>query len=132
VRASRPARILIVDDEPSVRAIARDVLTRAGFTVVLAQDGEQALECFRIEGTAIDAVLLDMTMPGLNGLDTLRAIHEIARDVPIVLTSGYPEQEAARLSGGRFLQKPFALSALVATMNDALAAEITEETEGTD
>ena len=85
--ARREARVLIVDDEPAVRAIARETLTRAGFTVVVAADGHEALAHVRAEGAAIDAVLMDMTMPGLSGIDTLRAIHEL-RFLPVVLTSG--------------------------------------------
>jgi PAS domain S-box-containing protein len=123
--ARTQARILVVDDEPSVRTIARETLTRAGFTVVTASDGEEALKHFRSDGTAIDAVLLDMTMPGLNGIETLRAIHAIVRGLPIVLTSGYSEQEATDRCGKEavagFIQKPFAPSALVAKINDALA-----------
>ena len=123
-RAHAQARILVVDDEPSVRLIAREALTRAGFTVVTASDGEEAVERFRADGSAIDAVLLDMTMPGLNGIETLRAIHGIVHNVPIVLTSGYSEQEATDRCGKEalagFIQKPFAPSALVAKINDAL------------
>jgi two-component system cell cycle sensor histidine kinase/response regulator CckA len=70
-------------------------------------------------------VLLDMTMPGLNGVDTLRAIHGIVPGVPVVLTSGYSEQDAADRCHGEvmagFIQKPFAPAALVTKMNDALS-----------
>ena len=122
----RQARVLVVDDEPSVRTIAREALTRAGFTVVTASDGEEALERLRAEGAAVDAVLLDMTMPGLTGVETLRAIHQIVSDLPVVLTSGYSEQEAADRCGREtmfaFIQKPFAPSSLVAKMSDAVDA----------
>ena len=123
--ARRQARVLIVDDEPAVRAIARERLTRAGFTVVVAADGQEALAHVRAEGAAIDAVLMDMTMPGLSGIDTLRAIHEL-RFLPVVLTSGYTEQEAAgryaneQLAG--FIQKPFKPAALVEKLNAAIAS----------
>jgi two-component system cell cycle sensor histidine kinase/response regulator CckA len=74
-------------------------------------------------------VLLDMTMPGLNGIETLRAIHGIVHNVPIVLTSGYSEQEATDRCGREalagFIQKPFAPSALVAKINDALTVSHT-------
>jgi PAS domain S-box-containing protein len=123
-RAHRHARILVVDDEPSVRMIARDALTRAGFTVVTADNGEDALNRVRAEGDAINAVLLDMTMPGLDGVKTLRAIHEVVAQMPVVLTSGYSEEEAAARCEGEglagFIQKPFAPSALVGKIDLAL------------
>ena len=128
MHASKEARILVVDDESAVRTIAREALTRAGFTVLVAEDGGSAVERFRADGLTIDAVLLDMTMPGLSGVDTLRAIHKMERGVPVVLTSGYSEQEAADRCNGEviagFIQKPFAPSALVAKMNDALTAGV--------
>jgi PAS domain S-box-containing protein len=122
----RPAaRVLVVDDEPAVRVIAREALVRAGFDVVVAGDGEAALEVFRKDGRAIHAVLLDMTMPGLSGLETLRGIHELVRGVPVVLTSGYSEEDAAQRVNGEviagFIQKPFAPSALVAKMTEVLS-----------
>ena len=75
LRARRQARVLVVDDEPSVLAIARETLTRAGFTVVTASNGSQALDQVRAGDPPIDAVLLDMTMPGMSGVETLRGIH---------------------------------------------------------
>jgi PAS domain S-box-containing protein len=127
-RASKQARVLVVDDEPAVRTIAREALTRAGFTVMVAEDGVAALERLRAEASSIDAVLLDVTMPGPSGIDTLRAIRAIVHDLPVVLMSGYSEQEAADRLGEEaiagFLQKPFSPAAVVAKVNDALAAEM--------
>jgi PAS domain S-box-containing protein len=126
VRTRRNARILVVDDEPSVRGIARDALTRAGFAVAAASNGQEAIQRIRTEGSAIHAVLLDMTMPGLDGVATLRAIHQIVAGMPVVLTSGYSEEDAAarcddaKLAG--FIQKPFAPSALIEKIDRALSA----------
>jgi PAS domain S-box-containing protein len=124
VRTRRNARILVVDDEPSVRGIARDALTRAGFAVAVAANGEEALQRLRSEGAAINAVLLDMTMPGLDGVATLRAIHKIVEQMPVVLTSGYSEEDAAARCDGEklagFIQKPFAPSALINKIDRAL------------
>jgi CheY-like chemotaxis protein len=125
---SQPARILVVDDEPAVRLIAREALKRAGFDVLVAEDGQAAIAAVRQEGRGIHAVLLDMTMPGLSGVETLRAIHEIVRGVPVVLTSGYSADEAAERANGEvtagFLQKPFAPTALVSTMNEVLSGSV--------
>jgi two-component system cell cycle sensor histidine kinase/response regulator CckA len=123
-RTRRHARILVVDDEPSVRGIARDALTRAGFAVAVAASGEEALQRIRSEGSGIHAVLLDMTMPGLDGVATLRAIHRIVERMPVVLTSGYSEEDAAARCDGEklagFIQKPFPPSALVDKIDRAL------------
>jgi len=125
VKARRHAKVLVVDDEPSVRAVARETLTRAGFTVVVAADGPEAIQHVKAEGKAIDAVLMDMTMPGMSGIEALRAIQDLI-SIPVVLTSGYTEQEAAdRCANERFagfIQKPFKPSALVAKVNEAIAS----------
>jgi PAS domain S-box-containing protein len=130
LQASRRGCILVVDDEPAVRTIAREALTRAGFTVLLAENGAAAVERFRAQAHDIDAVFLDMTMPGLSGVETLCAIRSLARGVPVVLTSGYSEQEAAARCHGEtiagFIQKPFSVSALVAKMNEALTPGVAQ------
>jgi len=124
-RARRQARVLIVDDEPAVRAIARETLTRAGFTVMVAADGQDALAPRQGRGRGdrrgVDGH--DHARPERH--DTLRAIHEL-RFLPVVLTSGYTEQEAAgryaneQLAG--FIQKPFKPTALVEKLNAAIAS----------
>ncbi|HEX5107847.1 MAG TPA: response regulator [Vicinamibacterales bacterium] len=115
-------RVLVVDDEAGVRTIARESLRRAGFEVTTASDGAEALEVIAREA-AFDAVLLDMTMPRMGGVETFRLIKARQPDLPIVLTSGYSAQEAV----GRFdkdpiagfIQKPFMPAALVKTMLEA-------------
>ena len=125
VGARKQARVLVVDDEPSVRAIAREALSRAGFTVLLAEDGPDAVARVKDDQRSIDAVLMDMTMPGMNGVEAMRAMRELVPGLPVVLTSGYSEQEAQERCGDDpftgFIQKPFAPSALVAKINDAVA-----------
>jgi len=116
--------ILLVDDEESVRNVGKAMLERGGFTVLAAADGREAVEVFRLCADGIDAVLLDMTMPGLNGREALRAIHEIRRDVPILLCSGYGEQDATRDLGcgslAGFIQKPYQLEQLLAAIRGVL------------
>jgi PAS domain S-box-containing protein len=125
VAARRQARVLVVDDEPSVRAIARESLARAGFSVLVAEDGPGAVARIRSQDQSIDAVLMDMTMPGMDGVEAMRAMRELVPDLPIILTSGYSEQEAQERCAGAvftgFIQKPFAPSALVAKMNEVVA-----------
>jgi len=103
-------RVLIVDDEPGVIYVASQALRRAEYDVLSASSGRDALACLR-ERDDIGLVILDLTMPELDGRQTLAALREIRPSQRVVLTSGYTEQEALRefadgaLAG--FLQKPF-------------------------
>jgi len=124
--ARAPARgtLLVADDEEVVRSMAGRILEQAGFDVLSAVDGRQAVEIFREHAPRISAVLLDLTMPHLGGEEALRAIREIRPDVPVVLTSGYSESDIApRFEGVRlegFLQKPFRPPQLLERMQGAL------------
>jgi PAS domain S-box-containing protein len=104
-------RILIVDDEESVRSTAAAMLKRLGFEVALAADGREAVDAFRAEPDGYALVLMDLTMPHLNGEQTFTELRRIKPDVQVVLTSGYNEQEAVSRFTGKglasFLQKPF-------------------------
>ena len=87
-----------------------------GLEVLTAVDGEDALRVFRREGASISAVLLDMTMPKLDGLATFRELRRIRPDVRVILCSGFSEQEIAERFAGEglagFLQKPYGLERL--------------------
>ena len=116
--------ILVVDDEELVRNMARSTLDRYGYTVEVASDGNDAVEKFGARPGAFAAVLLDLTMPNLNGEDALRSIRRIHPHIPVVLSSGFTESEALKrfvdlgLSG--FLQKPYTAGALARKMKQAL------------
>lgn len=116
--------ILVVDDEVHVRAGAAQVLERVGFTVLTAADGREAVAVFRKHAATIRAVLLDLTLPHMDGAATARELRQIRPEVRIVLTSGYTEEEATRQFTARdlvgFLPKPYALKDLVAAMRTAL------------
>lgn len=103
--------VLIVDDEPSVRAVTRALLRRRGFTVTDTESGATAVEMVRTEPDRFRLVLLDLTMPGMSGEETFRELRRIAPSLKVILMSGYNEQEVTRLFVGRglaaFLQKPF-------------------------
>lgn len=83
--------ILIVEDENRLRKMAADMLTRMGFSVITAKDGIEALELFKRNDSVIDCVFSDLTMPGMDGWETLEAIRKLDPDVPVVLTSGYDQ-----------------------------------------
>ncbi|MBL8972944.1 MAG: PAS domain S-box protein [Myxococcales bacterium] len=114
--------VLVADDEPGVRTVARRVLERAGYTVCVAGDGREAVAVFTARADEIVAVLLDMTMPLLRGDEVYRELRKVRADVPVVLTSGYsdPEQAASLAGTVGFLAKPWTPQELLATLREVL------------
>ena len=117
-------RILVVDDEPAVRAVLKTALERMGFDVLLAEDGEQGLALFGANRKSIQLTLLDMTMPGLDGNEVLEGIRRLDGDAPVILSSGHSLEEAAQAGEeeGRtsFLQKPYQPTSLFRAISDML------------
>lgn len=109
--------ILVVDDEKTVRTVAKAMLNKLGFTVLTADDGISGIEIFKNNIDDIGAVLLDMTMPHMNGEETFEELRRIRRDVQVILSSGYNEQEAISRFPGQglagFIQKPYRVDELV-------------------
>jgi two-component system, cell cycle sensor histidine kinase and response regulator CckA len=109
----QPGTILLVDDEPAVLASTAAMLLELGYRVIEAQDGLEALDRFQQAAEEIALVLLDLTMPRMNGHETLHQLQKIKPDVKVILCSGYHEQEAmkeTRLGDFvGFLHKPFRL-----------------------
>ncbi len=116
--------ILVVEDEEVVRDVASRILTRAGYTVLVAEDGVVGVEMFERHRQEIDVVLLDMTMPRMDGEETFQRMRAIDPQVRVVLTSGYDEQHATRhLMGGSrtgFIHKPYRATELIATVGSVL------------
>ena len=116
--------ILVVDDEEMVRRAAGAMLEQYGYTVLLAQDGQRAIDLFRRVGDQISLVLLDLTMPVMSGEETLRQLKNIRPEVRVVLSSGYNEIEAVQHFSGKglngFIQKPYTSSQLAEKMKAAL------------
>jgi len=115
------ARILLVDDDPSLREVARYALDRGGYEVIEAADGREALSRFRVH--AIDLVVLDVLMPELDGLDVCRALRESSQ-VPIVFLSSRGEEVdrilGLELGGDDYLTKPFSPRELVSRVKAVL------------
>ena len=107
--------VLVVDDEASIRRSLEGVLKDEGFSVVLAEDGESAIRLLMNTRPAL--VLLDIWMPGMDGLETLRKIKEIHQDLPVVMISGHATISTAvaatRLGAMDFLEKPLDLSGTI-------------------
>jgi PAS domain S-box-containing protein len=116
IKATEPARILVVDDEATVLDVARVALERAGHEVQVASSGLEAIDLLRAFPDRFAVVLLDLGMPGMSGIEALARIREIDPSVPVLLSSGYSETEMRRRSEGLpvagFVQKPFTAKAL--------------------
>ena len=118
------ATVLLVDDDETVRQVGRTILQRYGFTVFTACDGQDGVEVFAQHADEIDVVILDMTMPNLNGEEAFREMQRIRPHVRALLSSGYSEQEAtskfqaAGLAG--FIQKPYYAADLTSKISEVL------------
>jgi CheY-like chemotaxis protein len=102
--------ILVADDEEPVLRVTQRILERAGYRVLLARDGEQALSIFREKMHEIDGVILDLTMPKLSGAEALREIRVLSPGARVLLASGYAEEDVLRrlvgVTTSHVLQKP--------------------------
>jgi two-component system cell cycle sensor histidine kinase/response regulator CckA len=122
VAQQRP-RILVVDDEYVVRRFAARILADAGYSVATAEDGAEALEVLRGKEAAVDAVVSDIVMPRLNGVQLLEALAVSHPAIPVILMSGYaPTQLAERgiAAPCSVLSKPFAPESLLAEVQRCL------------
>jgi two-component system, cell cycle sensor histidine kinase and response regulator CckA len=118
--------VLLVDDEEGIRNVGRQMLERLGFSVVTSRDGREALEWLTSHPKEVAFVILDLTMPAMDGMEAFRAIHAIAPDLKVILSSGYNEQaifEQGRTKGlAGFIQKPYQLAALEQKLRDILGS----------
>jgi CheY-like chemotaxis protein len=108
--------ILVVDDEETIRAVARSMLEKLGFKVLTASDGDEAVKIFSEHSSEIKCIILDLTMPHLDGVETFERLHSMQYNVKIILCSGYTEQDATERFIGSdlagFIQKPYNISML--------------------
>jgi len=119
--------ILVVDDELLVRKMASTILERWGFDVATAASGEEALDYYRQHGDTVDLVLLDIAMPGLNGMEVLEQLRELNSRVRVVLASGHSMQsdfnQLIQAGCQAFVAKPYRAEQLVATIRQVLGEE---------
>ncbi len=113
--------IFVVDDEEIVRRTAKSMLERNGYTVIVAEDGQRAVELFQVLADKVALVLLDMTMPVMSGEEAFRRLKAARPNIKVILSSGYNEAEAIRSFTGKglagFLQKPYSSTALTEKVN---------------
>ena len=108
--------ILIVDDEALVLRAGQRMLDRLGYRVLVAESGEEACRIYSSEKDQIDLIILDLSMPDMDGTDTFFKLHEIDKNVQVVVSSGFDKENrlALLLENGAlgFVQKPFDLKTL--------------------
>jgi signal transduction histidine kinase len=122
--------ILLVDDEESLLALGARMLELLGFTVLTAADGRQAVDLYRERGKEIDLVLMDLTMPHMDGAEAFGELRRLNPEVRVVLASGYSHEDVASRFAGKHLdgvlQKPYT----IAKLREALAGLLPKRPDG--
>lgn len=117
-------KILVVDDEENIRGALYGILTDEGYSVSLAEDGETALRMIR--ASAPDLVLLDIWIPGIDGIQTLKILKKISQNTEVVMMSGHgaidTAVKATKLGAFDFVEKPFSLETILKAVSGALSA----------
>ena len=123
----RPCNLLkteVVDDEETVREVTKDMLEELGFNVITAKDGREGVALFHRYSQELSIVLLDMLMPVMDGATALPLMVEVDRSIPIILMSGYSEQEATEPFSGKgpaeFIKKPYDQRQLISKIRGVL------------
>ncbi len=115
--------ILVVDDEPMVLTLCQRILKLGSYNVLAASGGEEALRLMRANPGAVDLALLDVMMPGMNGIELAEKIRGIEPSTRIVLMSGFGPREISRVVGTnpyRIIWKPFKTESLLRMLENAL------------
>lgn len=121
---SRPATILVVEDEDPIRQAISKMSRQAGFSVIEAGDGSAAFEAIRAHPDSIDLLLLDITLPGTSSREVLDEAKRLRPDMPVIISSAYSREMAARALDAtveHFIRKPFRLSELMNLVRQVLA-----------
>jgi CheY-like chemotaxis protein len=117
--------VLVIDDESAVRNFAKHSLETLGYRVLTASDGKSGVELFREVHAEVDVVLLDFTMPGMNGDQAFEQLRLVSPDVPVVLSSGFTESVVSERFKGKklngFLSKPFTAPQIGVVVKKALS-----------
>jgi CheY-like chemotaxis protein len=118
--------ILIVDDEPAVLKLCQRMLKFGGYNALPATSGLEALRLLRESNCVIDLAVLDVMMPGMNGVELAKCIHSVNPDIPIVLMTGYGPEEIMRVVGEnnpyRIMWKPFNTESLCRMVENVIGA----------
>ncbi len=116
------SRVLVIDDERSIRNTLKDILEFEKYTVDLAEDGFKALDILRIKD--FDVILCDIKMPGMDGIEVLQKMEEFKPDIPVVMISGHGNIDTAvesiKKGAFDFIEKPLDLNRLLITLRNAM------------
>lgn len=116
-------RVLLVEDDPAIREMTKDILSDEGFEVLPTADAETALHCLKTEGP-FDLLLSDVGLPGMDGRDLAQIANTLHPTMPILLVTGYAGTAGARpdfLCGDmKLLRKPFTLKQLLGTVHELI------------
>jgi PAS domain S-box-containing protein len=116
--------ILLADDEETIRTLGRRMLERMGFSVLTATNGREVLDIFGDHADEITCIILDLTMPHMDGEEAYRELRRARKDVRVILSSGYNEQEITQRFAGKglagFIQKPYQTADLAAKLKEIL------------
>jgi DNA-binding NtrC family response regulator len=117
----QPNCVLVVEDHPPLRELIENVLNDAGYNVITAADGNEALRIVDENENSIDLLLTDLTMPGMTGTALVKQFQERSRKSPVVIMSGSDPGTAMVHPGAHFLQKPFTSKSLLAIVLESLS-----------
>ncbi len=127
----RKINVLVVDDEPRMRKLIKDFLTKKEYEVIEAQDGENAIEVYKENIDKIDLILLDVMMPKLDGWSVLRLIRQENKKIPIIMLTARSEEQdelfGFELGVDEYISKPFSPKILVARVEALLRRTIKDE-----
>lgn len=125
-RPHEKARILIVDDEPAVRAMLERALSDADYEVAAVGDGPAALD--RLREADYDLLIIDLKMPGMDGLSVVRAVRRQSLDLPVIVITGFSTEasaiEAINLGVSGYLTKPFRVRRIISVTKRALGEQV--------
>ena len=118
--------VLLVDDEKMVLEVGKAILQRLGHAVITADSGEAAVDHLRQQGNTIGCVVLDLSMPGMDGKETFRQLRELSPDLPVIIASGLSADQIASQFEGMpqtaVIQKPYQVANLSATIQHLFSA----------
>jgi len=118
--------VLVIDDDPNIRELSKDVLQGLGYSVITASDGKEGIGLYKDNKNTINIVVLDMIMPVMNGPEVFKNLKAIDPDVNVIIVSGYDSEGFAGIKGlleggvKGFVQKPFTLKAISKVIKQAL------------
>ena len=128
---SNPLRILVIDDEPAIRRFLRTSLTAQGYSLLEAEDGETGLAM--LQRNAVDVLVLDMGLPGIDGLEVLQRMREGGSSVPVIVLSSRDDERgkvaALDIGADDYVTKPFGMDELLARIRAAVRHKLQREGE---